>query len=176
MKNRSRTGPPQSSCLKGANVLILDDSHASASQLRTEMEDLEAFVEIAPTADDALDVLGRAARPVLLAMLETTTDGDACAAVMRVLRQHNARIHVTLHGRRMPERHPEAREMLGAAAFIRQTTPSLSASIAEAVIRGDFTVRRIMETRTVPDTMDPGPALAIYGAGPGHPFPSTPRF
>jgi hypothetical protein len=174
MNDRTRTGSPQPSRLKGANVLILDDSPAGS--LRAEIEDLTvANVEVATTADEALDILGRASRPVLVAMLETATDGDACSEILGILRRHEARIHVTLHGRRMPERHPRARELVGAAAFIRQTRPSLAAAIVEKVVAGDFTVRRILETRRVPDTLDPGPALAIYGAAPGDPFPPTLR-
>ncbi len=85
-QNPPPTGP---SPLKGANVLILDESAPVAAALRAQLEDRGAtYVEVATTADEALDVLGRAARPVLLTMMDTFSGNAACKDVLRVLREH----------------------------------------------------------------------------------------
>lgn len=175
-----RSAPPKASPgpsrLRGANVLILDDREATARLLRSHIEDRgAAHVEIATGIDEALDILGRASRPVLLAMMDTLSEGAACVQVLRILRQHQARVHVTLHGRWPPEKYAVPRNLVGAAAYTHQGTASIAVASAEEVIAQGLTVRHILEDRIVPATLDAASAQAIYGAGPGRPFPKTLR-
>lgn len=172
-QNPPPTGP---SPLKGANVLILDESAPVAAALRAQLEDRGAtYVEVATTADEALDVLGRAARPVLLTMMDTFSGNAACKDVLRVLREHRARVHVTLHGRQPPERLGPVRAFIGTAAYFHQVTAAAAASVAETVVARNLTVFRIIDERTVPDTLDDDAAVAIYGAPAGQSFPPTLR-
>ncbi len=162
--------------LKGANVLIVDHNAATAKLLRSSLEDRgAAAVEIAVDEDEALDVLGNVPRPVLLAMMDTLTGGGTCVAVLRVLCQHRARIHVTLHGRHAPEQYAVPRNLVGAASYVRLATAEKAVEIAEAVIRQGLTVHRILDDRIVPPTLDREAARAVYGAPPGQPFPITLR-
>ena len=173
-----RGGPPAPapSPLKGANILIVDANAASAKLLRLQLEDRgAAAVEIAVNEDEALDVLGNVPRPVLLAMMDTLTGGGTCVAVLRVLCKHRARIHVTLHGRHAPERYAVPRNLVGAAAYVHQSTAAKAVEMAETVIDQGLTVNRILDDRIVPATLDREAARAIYGAPPGQPFPITLR-
>lgn len=170
------TAPAAPSRLKGANVLILDDREATARLIRSHVEDRgAAHVEVATGIEEALDILGRASRPILLAMMDTLSEGAACVQVLRILRQHQARVHVTLHGRWPPEKYAVPRNLLGAAAYTHQATASIAVATAEEVIGRGLTVRRIIEDRVVPETLDAASAQAIYGAGPGKPFPKSLR-
>ena len=162
--------------LKGANVLVLDANPPTAKLLRSHLEDRgAAAVEIATTEDEALDILGNAPRPIQLAMMDTLTGGGACVAVLRVLCKHQARIHVTLHGRHAPEQYAVPRNLVGAAAYIHQATAVKAIEIAEAVMTQGLTVHRILDDRIVPATLDREAARAIYGAPPGQAFPITLR-
>ncbi len=167
---------PPASPLKGANVLVLDNNPATAKLLRSHLEDKgAATVEIALNEDEALDILGNVPRPILLAMMDTLTDGAACVAVLKVLCKHRARIHVTLHGRHAPEQYAVPRNLVGAAAYVHQSTAAKAVDLAEAVINEGWTVHRIIDDRLVPTTLDREAARAIYGAPPGQPFPITLR-
>lgn len=169
-------GTPPASPLKGANVLVLDNNTATAKLLRSHLEDKgAAAVEIAVNQDEALDILGNVPRPILLAMLDTLTDGAACVAVLKVLCKHRARIHVMLHGRHAPEQYAVPRNLVGAAAYVHQSTASKAVDLAEAVINQGLTVHKIIDDRIVPATLDREAARAIYGAPPGQPFPITLR-
>lgn len=172
----ARANPPAASPLRGAHAIILDNSAATAKLLRSHLEDRgAASVEIATTEDEALDILGNAPRPVQLAMMDTLTGGAACVAVLRILVAHQARIHVTLHGRHAPEQYAVPENLLGAAAYIHLATASQAVAMAESVISAGLTVRRILDDRMVPTTLDGGAALSIYGAPPGAPFPISLR-
>lgn len=167
---------PPASPLKGANVLVLDNNLATAKLLRSHLEDKgAAAVEIAVNEDEALDILGNVPRPILLAMMDTLTDGAACVAVLKVLCKHRARIHVTLHGRHAPEQYAVPRNLVGAAAYVHQSTASKAVDLAEVVINQGLTVHKIIDDRIVPATLDREAARAIYGAPPGQPFPITLR-
>ena len=172
----SGTSATTVSPLKGANVLVLDGHAPTAQLLRSHIEDRgAASVEIAINEDEALDILGSVPRPVLLAMMDTLTDGAACVAVLRVLCKHRARIYVTLHGRHAPEQYAVPRNLVGAAAYIHQATAAKAIETAEAVINQGLTVHKIIDDRIVPATLDREAARAIYGAPPGQPFPITLR-
>ena len=172
-----RNGPSRAvSPLKGANVLIVDHNAAMAKLLRSHLEDRgAAAVEIAVDEDEALDVLGNVPRPILLAMMDTLTGGGTCVAVLRVLCKHQARIHVTLHGRHAPEQYAVPRNLVGAASYVHLGTAEKAVETAEGVIRQGQTVHRILDDRIVPPTLDRDSARAIYGASPGQPFPVTLR-
>ena len=176
LKPFSRAQPAAISPLKGQNVLILDNSEATAKLLRAYLEDRgAAAVEIATTEDEALDILGNAPRPIQLAMMDTLTGGAACVSVLRVLIKHQARIHVTLHGRHAPEQYAVPENLVGAAAYVHLATAPKAVAMAESVMTAGLTVRRILDDRIVPVTLDGDAACAIYGAGPGAPFPLSLR-
>jgi hypothetical protein len=167
-------GPPPRASLRGAQVLILDPSETAALLLRRAFEDAHnANVETVDTYDDALDVLGNAARPVDLVAMDTQGCNFAAGAILELLRLHKARIHITLHGVMPPEDVPFAGDLVGAAAYTHLATSSAVVAAAETVIAGGLTVREIIERRTVPATLDWQSAIAIYGAEPGAPFPIT---
>ena len=168
------TRPPQP--IKGANVLVVDADPQTAKLLRTHLEDRGAQnVDIVSTEDEALDVLGNVPRPVRLAMMDTLTDGAACVGVLRVLVKHRARIAVTLHGRHAPEQYAVPGHLVGAAGYTHLATAAKAVALAEDVLAADLTVARILDDRIVPATLDRQAAIAIYGAPPGAPFPSTLR-
>lgn len=157
--------------LRGKSALIVDQDATTAKLIRAYLEDHGAAnVEIAASEDEALDVLGNLPRPVQLLMIDTVTDGAACVGVLRVLVKHRARICTTLHGARAPEDFAVPENLIGAAGYVKLAAQQVVVLIEE-VAAADLTVKRIIEDRCVPPTLDVQSALAIYGARPGAPFP-----
>jgi hypothetical protein len=134
-----------------------------------------ASVECAANFDEALDRLGGGSCQVTLTLLDTLTDGAACVRLLELFRLSEARIHVVLHGCYAPEEYATPDALTGAASYVHLATAGPAAAAAEAVIKAGATVRRILDTRIVPTTLDQGAALAIYGAEPGRPFPLSLR-
>ena len=90
--------------LDSAKVLIVDADRATGILLRHRLEqDYAASAEVAATYDEALDALGNAAEPTTLVMLDPAIAALQGDAILVLLRQHKARIHVTLHGNTPPE-------------------------------------------------------------------------
>ncbi len=176
LRRPHRTAPSRRPPLEHANVLIMDADGATGRLLRERLEqDYRAVVEIATHYDAALDILGNTAKPTALVMLDPalpSLDGDA---LMLLLRQHKARIHVTLHGRRPPESLGFPENFVGAAAYTHLATSAIACSTAEAVVAQGLTVHDIVDRRRVPATLDWKSAVAIYTAEPGQPFPLTLR-
>jgi CheY-like chemotaxis protein len=157
-------------------VLVVDPDRATGLLLRGRLEqDHGAKVEIATTYDEALDVLGNAARPTSLLMLEPALPNLEGDALLLLLRQHRARIHVTLHGQSPPESLPFPDNFVGAAAYTHLATSAIACAAAEAVLAAGLTVHDIVDRRIVPHTLDWKSAIAIYSADPGQPFPLSVR-
>lgn len=162
--------------LAGAQVVVVDADAATGILLRDCLEqDHGAVVEIATSLDEALDLIGNAARPAALVMLDPALPGLDADALMEVLRQHKARIPVTLHGNTPPEHLPYPSNFVGAAAYTHLATSAIACATAADVCAAGLTVREIIERRRVPVTLDWTSALAIYTAEPGDPFPITLR-
>jgi hypothetical protein len=162
--------------LAGANVLILDSDASTALLLRDRLEqDHGARVDVAATLDEALDVLGNAARPVALVMCDTLVDGGACVDVLRLLIGHRAHVAVTLHGSYPPEDYAAPENLVGAAAYTHLANSGEAVAKAEEVLRLGLDVATIVARRIVPPSLDPMSGMAIYGAAPGDRFPVTLR-
>lgn len=162
--------------LKGANVLIVDGSWTTSMLLRATLEqDYGASAEVVADYEDALDVLGVASRPVQLVMLDPMLGLATADALMTLLRDHRAGIHVTLHGATPPEKLPYPQNFVGAAAYTHLGTSVPTAAKAEEVMRAGLTVKAICDQRVIPATLDWTSAVAIYQADPGQPFPLTLR-
>jgi hypothetical protein len=160
--------------LQDANVLIVEADWATATLLRASLEtDYAANVEIAADYEAALDFLGNAARPVSLMMLDPALPGQMSDALMLVLREHRARVHVTLHGNTPPEALPNPANFVGAAAYTHLATSVIACAAAATVVDQGLTVLDIIDRRRVPQTLDWQSAIAIYAAEPGQPFPLT---
>lgn len=160
--------------LSRRNILIVDGDEQTTMLLRHGLErDHQAHVEVVDNYDEALDVLGHAARPIDVVMMDTIGCHFAAGAILGVLRLHKARIHVTLHGARPPEDVPFPADLVGAAAYSHLAISGQAIAAAEAVVLGGFTVHHIVDRRIIPDTLDWQTAIAIYGAEPGQPFPIT---
>ncbi|MFM9941525.1 MAG: response regulator [Hyphomicrobiaceae bacterium] len=176
LRRPHRPAPTRRPPLANANVLVVDRDAATGILLRDRLEqDYGANVEVATHYDEALDVLGNTARPTTLVMLDPalpSLDGDA---LMALLRQHKARIHVTLHGHTPPESLGFPENYVGVAAYTHLATSAIACATAETVVAQGLTVRDIVDKRRVPATLDWKSAVAIYTAEPGQPFPLTVR-
>lgn len=162
--------------LDGARVLIVDGDWATCTLLRSTLEqDHGCAVEVASNYDAALDVLGNAARPVQLVMLEPALGVDVADALMKLLQQHRAAIHVTLHGVMPPEKLAFPGNFAGAAAYTHLATSAQTVATAGDVMRAGLTLRAIADTRIIPATLDWTSAIAIYQGDPGQAFPLTVR-
>ena len=157
-------------------MLVVDADHSTGLLLRDRLEqDYAASVEIATTYDEALDILGNGAQPTRLVMLDPAIASLQADGLMVLLRQHKARIHVTLHGQVPPEMLAFPDNFVGAAAYTHLATSALACAAAEAVVAAGLTVHDIIDKRRVPVSLDWKSAVAIYGAEPGDPFPITLR-
>lgn len=171
-----RGGTPRRPPLQDANVLVVEGNWATATLLRDRLETEHlANVEVVSDYEDALDVLGTAAKPISLLMLDPSLPATLGDTLLRLLREHKARIHVTLHGNTPPEALPHPCKLVGAAAYTHLATSAIACTTAAAVMAQGLTVREIITRRTVPPSLDWQSAVSIYGAEPGQPFPLSLR-
>ena len=176
LRKSPKPAPTRRPPLENARVLIVDRHPATCVLIRDRIEqDYRAIVEVAPTYDEALDVLGNAAEPTTLVMLDPAIPSLHGDAILILLRQHKARIHVTLHGNTPPESLPFPDNFVGAAAYTHLATSAIACATAEAVVAAGMTVHAIIDKRIVPATLDWKSAVAIYSAEPGQPFPLSVR-
>lgn len=176
LRRPTRPAPVKRPSLRRAPVLIVDSDTTTARLLRVTLEqDHDAEVEVVSDYEAALDHLGNAARPTRLIMLDPTLRGMEADGLMALLREHKARIHVTLQGRVPPEYLPYPVNFVGAAAYTHLASSAAASATAAAVVAQPLTVHDIIAARRVPPTLDWKSAVAIYTAEPGQPFPITLR-
>ncbi len=175
-RNRAGPKPKPTQRLHGSRVLLIDRNWATSTLLRNRLEqDYGCTVETVTDYDDALDVLGIAARPVHLVMLDPSLSVATADTLMLLLQQYRAGLHVTLHGSTPPEKLPYPSNFVGAAAYTHLATSAQTVMAADDVMRAGLTVRAIADSRIIPATLDWASAIAIYQGDPGQPFPLTVR-
>jgi len=176
LRRPARSASATRPSLRRAPVLIVDADAVTARLLRATLEqDHDAQVEVVADYEAALDHLGNAARPTRLIMLDPMLAGLEADALLALLREHKARIAVTLHGRVPPEDLPFPENFVGAAAYTHMASSASASATAAAVVSQSLTVHDIINARRVPPTLDWKSAVAIYTAEPGQPFPLTLR-
>jgi hypothetical protein len=162
---------------KPRRVLIAGLDGQPAAMLRRAFERAGAGeAEITPTLDEALDVLGNAGRPVDVMVAVLMPNDKVATPLLEILRRHRAPLAVIalstwgVAGLGVGQPTLGSR-LVGIAAYV--PAPARLDDIVQPALSAHssgWTMRRILDQRTVPPALAVEVAAAIYEALPGETF------
>ncbi|KAB2912157.1 MAG: response regulator transcription factor [Hyphomicrobiaceae bacterium] len=129
--------------------------------------------ETVADGEEALDTLGAMAQRVDLVMMALTPPAGTDTDMVGVLRQVRSPVRLACYGAATHDEVSHAHRLVGIAAYFDLSSLYGIVRQAQEVLASVWTVRRVLASSLVPQTMSPVWAAAVYGAAPGHAFART---